>query len=354
MYHLTNYIGNFVFGAIFLVLFLIVGLDVVAAVIDQLGDLRNEYVFSQALIYVALTIPGRINEFIPLSALVGCLIAMGSLSSNSELTVMRASGLSVGRLVWLASRPAIILVVISVLIAEYVSPHTDQWAQSHKALKQWGAGGSIAARGGLWHREGNQLMHFNVVQPGGVLYGVTIFDFDEKQNLSQVIYANRASYQADFWLLEDVQHTRFLENSIENITRLNDRWHSQLQPETLQYLSLSPQELSISGLYEYARYLDEQELESGQYRLAFWQKSFQPLAVLSLFIIALSFVFGPLRSSTMGFRIFIGIVVGIAFQFTQSLLGPSSLIYGFSPVIAVLVPIGVCFLLGVVLLKRAA
>ena len=77
------------------------------------------------------------------------------------------------------------------------------------------------------------------------------------------------------------------------------------------------------------------------------------LGVASLVLVAISFIFGPLRDGTMGFRIFAGVVVGIAFRTSQDLLGPASLVFGFSPVYAVMAPILVCAFAGTQLLRRA-
>ena len=352
MHRISRYIGRTVGWAILVVLLLIVGLDAVAAIIDQTGDMRADYGFAQSLVYVLLTLPGRIYEYIPLAALVGSLVAMGSLASSSELIVCRVAGVSLSRLIWFACKPVIWLILASLLITEYVSPLTDQWAQSYKDLARWGKERSIAADGGLWHREGDSFMHFNAVQPGGVLYGVTVFEFDDRAELSRATFAARASYQRERWLLESVRSTEFGAGSIGSDYSNTRSWDTQLTPELLGYISLAAEDLSVSGLNRYAAYLEAQALDSGEYRLAFWQKVFQPLAVVSLVLIAMSFVFGPLRESTAGYRLFIGVIVGIAFQFVQNLLGPSSLIYGFSPVLAVLLPIVACLLLGAMLLSR--
>ena len=55
----------------------------------------------------------------------------------------------------------------------------------------------------------------------------------------------------------------------------------------------------------------------------------------------------------MGFRIFAGVIVGIVFRTSQDLLGPSSLVFGFSPLYAALAPVAVCILVGLLLLSRA-
>jgi lipopolysaccharide export system permease protein len=116
---------------------------------------------------------------------------------------------------------------------------------------------------------------------------------------------------------------------------------------------MPPDSLSITGLWQYAHYLKDQGLSNGRYWLAFWTKVLQPLVTVALVLMAISFIFGPLRSVTLGQRVFTGVLVGFTFRIVQDLLGPSSLVFGFSPLFAVLVPAAVCALAGVLLLRRA-
>ena len=86
--------------------------------------------------------------------------------------------------------------------------------------------------------------------------------------------------------------------------------------------------------------------------LSFWGKLLQPLATLALVLLAVSFVFGPLRESTMGFRVFVAIGVGLLFTILQQLLEPASLLLGINPLFAVLLPIMSCAALGIVSMLR--
>ncbi|KPZ05077.1 hypothetical protein ALO43_200448 [Pseudomonas tremae] len=74
---------------------------------------------------------------------------------------------------------------------------------------------------------------------------------------------------------------------------------------------------------------------------------------VALVLMAISFIFGPLRSVTLGQRVFTGVVVGFTFRIIQDLLGPSSLLFGFPPLLAVLMPAAACAQAGVYLLRRA-
>ncbi|MEE4108795.1 MAG: LPS export ABC transporter permease LptG, partial [Halieaceae bacterium] len=60
-----------------------------------------------------------------------------------------------------------------------------------------------------------------------------------------------------------------------------------------------------------------------------------------------------LRDGTLGFRIFAGVMTGVLFRLSQDLLGPASLVYGFSPLYAALTPVLLCVLVGTALLRRS-
>ena len=127
---------------------------------------------------------------------------------------------------------------------------------------------------------------------------------------------------------------------------------NDLTPEILDLLILEPSQLSSYALWHYAAYRESQGLNADIYLLEFWRKVFQPLSILSLVLVAISFVFGPLREVTMGYRVFAGVIVGVIFWTLQELLGPASLVYNFSTMNAVLMPIILCALFGAFLLRR--
>ena len=135
---LNRHVASSVFAAIVLVLIVIVGLDVMSAIIDQMGDLGGNYGSSDALMYVLLTLPGRVHEYIPFAALVGCLIGLGTLASQSELIIMRAAGISTLRVIWMVMKPALVLMLVGLLLSEFVAPPAEQLADRKRAIAQHG------------------------------------------------------------------------------------------------------------------------------------------------------------------------------------------------------------------------
>ncbi len=353
MRKLDHYVVSTVFGALVMVLMVVLSLDLVFAFINELDEQENQYQTFQALSYILWTLPRRIYDYLPLAAFMGSLVGLGALANNSELVVMRAAGISTGRIVWAAMKPALVVVVISLALGEYVVPHTERVAQTAKSLAK-GTGEALSSKEGFWHREGNTFMHFNAVEPRGVLHGVTLMEFDNNRWLTRTTFAQRAVYEEDRWRLEQVVQSDLTPERISRRDIPAMEWSNRLSPEVLGVLVVKPENLSIQGLYTYSRYLLSQDLNANNYLMAFWKKVLTPVATAVLVLVAISFVFGPLRSVTMGFRVFAGIIVGLLFKYAQDLLGPSSLVFGFNPIFATLVPILVCFVIGIVLLRRAS
>lgn len=352
MRRIDRYIVSNVAAAMMLVMAVVLSLDFMFAFIGEMDSLKANYQLLEAFIYVITTLPRRIYDYLPLAAFMGCLVGLGAMAKNSELVVLRAAGVSTGRIVLSTMKPALVVVFVSFFIGEYVAPLTERIAQSQRAIQR-GASENVVVQSGLWHREGNVFMHFNAVEPNGVLHGVSMQFYDEDKHLVMSRFAERAIYQRSTWQLEDIVETHFVADTVLKKAYPTLIWETELSPSLLSVLILKPDDLSITGLYTYSRYLEQQDLNSAEYMMAFWKKSLQPLTTGVLVLVAISFVFGPLRSVTMGFRVFSGVIVGLIFKYAQDLLGPSSLVFGFNPIYATLIPIIICFIAGLYLLKRA-
>ncbi|MDD0972792.1 LPS export ABC transporter permease LptG [Pseudomonas fontis] len=352
MAKLDRYIGQSVLLAILAVLGIILGLASLFAFIDEMGDISETYTLMDAGSFVLLTAPRRLYDMLPMAALIGCLIGLGSLASNSELTIMRAAGVSIGRIVWAVMKPMLVLMLAGVLIGEYLAPVTENKAQADRSLAQ-GSGEAQTSKRGLWHRQGEEFVHINTVQPNGLLLGVTRYKFDAERHMQTSSFARRAQFAEDHWQLHDVTTTYFRGDHTEVINNPQERWDVALTPELLNTVVMAPESLSITGLWDYIHYLSDQGLNNARYWLAFWTKVLQPVVTAALVLMAVSFIFGPLRSVTLGQRVFTGVLVGFVFRIAQDLLGPSSQVFGFPPLLAVLIPAGICALAGVWLLRRA-
>ena len=347
------YVGRSVLLATLGVLLLLVGLDALTSIVDETDDMRDGYSFLDILIYVGYTLPRRVHEFVPFAALIGALIGLGRLAASSELVVIRAAGVSMFAMVTMVLKPALLMAAVGFAVGEFVAPHTEQLAMSHRALAQRSES-AVAGRFGAWNRDGNTFVHVDAVQRGGVAYGVTLLSFDDSRRLQSTLMAERATHAGDHWVLEQVKLTRLESDRTATEEATLWRWDTAITPQLLTLDVVEPETLPVLELWPYAQYLKQQGMVFVDIELAFWRKLLQPLATLGLVLVAMSFIFGPLREGTMGARIFVGVIVGVVFRISQDFFGPASLIFGYDPLVAALVPIAVCWLGGTWLLWRRA
>ena len=175
---------------------------------------------------------------------------------------------------------------------------------------------------------------------------------DRRKSISSSC-ARRARYENEQWVLSDVRTTFFRGDHTEVVQAPEEKWDVSVTPQLLNTVVVAPESLSITGLWDYIHYLSDQGLNNARYWLAFWTKVLQPAVTAALVLMAISFIFGPLRSVTLGQRVFTGVLVGFVFRIAQDLLGPSSQVFGFPPLLAVVLPAGICALAGLWLLRRA-
>ena len=335
------------------VIVVIVGLDAIFTLVDELDQLKGGYGIVEALQFMALRLPRRAYEYMPMACLIGCLSALGTMAANSELTVMRSAGLSVWRIIVAVLKPVSLLMVLSVLTAEYAIPQLEKIAQSQKAVAL-GKGESLSNKGrGYWHREGNQFMRFTAIEPNGVLHGISLFSFDDERNLTQVLTAERAIYQRSYWQMQQVKDIQVTPDLLLESVHDTMTWDTGLTPDRLSVVMIEPRDMSISDLYQYAVYIGNQGLNADNYLLSFWRKILQPVSTFALVLLGVSFIFGPLRSVTAGSRIFSGILVGLVYKYMEELLAPASIVLGFAPVMASVIPIVISAGIGFYLLRKA-
>jgi lipopolysaccharide export system permease protein len=289
--------------------------------------------------------------------LIGCLMGLGVLASQSELTVMRASGVSVLRIVWMVIRPVLVLVLVICLAREFIVPSSDRYADYFRAekIEQDAPYNLIRSQRGVWMRDGNHFLHFNYVSAKGEIFGFARLAFDNHGELLFGQYAPQAVHNNDEknpgWHLENVRTTVVGENATQAGSQ-EDFWSSKLSPALLAAVATDPDEMSIRELHYYMNFLVKQGQDAGLFKFYFWRNVLLPFAMVGLVLVAISFIFGPLRETSMGYRLFAGVMLGMLFRFGQNILGPVSLVYGFAPWLAVAVPILACWLLGFFMLLR--
>ena len=337
---LDSYIAKTVIGGTIMILLILGSLLAFVDFVAELDDVgKGQYSIFEAALFVLLSLPKRLYELFPTAVLTGSLLSLGTLAGNSELTVMRAAGISITRIAFSVLRAGFILLLSVALIGEFVVPLSERQAQT---LRAQGLNQTITlgGKGGFWARDEQRFIYVGQVYPGLNLGNVSIYEFDENNQLNVITQAKRANYRNDVWWLEQVNKTVFSGMQKATSKRITaEEWERLLNPELFDVVSVQPDNMSALDLLQYSQYLNDNDLESSHYDLAFWIKVFTPLSTLVMLLIALPFVFGSQRSGGTGSRVLFGLLLGIGFFLLNRTMNHLGQVYNVYPFISASAPV---------------
>ncbi|WP_440876163.1 LPS export ABC transporter permease LptG [Thalassotalea sp. PLHSN55] len=346
------YIGRIITSTTFLTLAVFVSVSGIIKFVEQMKAVgRGNYDLSHAALYVLYAVPRDVEIFFPMAALIGGLVGIGMMASNSELVVMQAAGLSKLNIIKSVMKTAVLLIVFSMAVGEWLAPSGEAAAREIRA--QAISGGSlISSKNGIWAKDGKYFVHIGEVEERGALKQVQVYRFNDELKLSSWLSADSARYVNDEWQLTNVTDTEITDDEIVTVKEASRNWPSTLTPEKLGVVTVKPESLSIEGLLNYLDYLQANNQDPSRYQLAFWRKIIQPVTVAVMLLVALSFIFGPLRSVSMGARIMMGVFTGLLFHISNQVMGSMSLVYQLPPILGAIMPSIVFVMVAIYLIKK--
>jgi lipopolysaccharide export system permease protein len=353
------YVGRVVFGAVLLTWAVLLGLDVVMALFGEVGDIgKGEYGIPQAIAYIAYTVPRRAYQLFPTAAVIGALMGLGQLAASSELTALRALGLSRRRLSLAVAMALAVLTVLMVFNGETLGPWGNRRADALKAASQ-SRDLIVAQYSGLWAREGNMFLnaHTGMERAAGddrwlELRDVRLYEFDPEGRLVSIARVARAEHRPSGWLLRDVLRTRFDAKSVTQQRVAEERWESRLDATALTASVTRPRYLGSEELRRSIEYHRRNALDAAEFEEIYWGRWFYPLSVLALCLAAIPFAFGALRSGGLGKRLFLGIVFALGFYMLQEQFVKFASVYRLDYRLAYLLPPVLLLTVSAVLFRR--
>ena len=338
------YIGKTTFLAMVVVTLCGGLLMFVFTLLDALPDAEEQGGFIAALGQTVRTMPRKIEELAPFAVFLGVLIGMGNLSSNSELTIFRSTGVSVVRLFVSACIPSVVMIVLAQTLVPLIFAADERGSAS--------IDGTIDA---AWIREGKTFTRIGSITASDTLQSVSQYRLDDVGNLSQVREAKTARPKNDEggWELNEVSESSISAQRIDVTTPQNATWDTPRSADSLMSaFTTEPRKMSLLQLYEQIDDLRTAREDAREYQVEFWLKLTKPLSVLGLVLIAIGFVVGSTREMGMGARLTFGIAVGFAFHYFQTLVAPVTVVFALPPAVAISVPIIMVWAIGLVLLQR--
>jgi lipopolysaccharide export system permease protein len=335
----------------------LVMLDVFFAFISELKSTDDQYTSYKALIYLTYTLPARFYEFFPTATLIGSLLGLGNLAANSEFIAMRAAGYSIKNIIFSVLKLGILLTILAFVVGEWVVPASDLQARNYLAMLK-NKNVYLVSEAGLWVKQKDSMIHIGKVWSQDKLSDVTIYRMKADRSgldsmlKAESVVASSVVASEKGWQLNQVRKATFQEKqvAIETVQQINNA--DLLDPQILKIAAMKPEQLSGSALRKIIKHQQENALKSDKFELAYWKRFSVPLSTLVMLILAMPFLFGSQRSGGIGQRVFIGIVVGIAFFLLNRVLNELGIVYGITPFISAFLPLSIFLLMSLLVLQR--
>lgn len=346
-----RYLGRTLLSHVAIVLLVLLALYFFNTLMSEMGNVgKGHYTTVDAVLYSLMLLPRQAYELFPLVALVGTILGIGSLASSNELTVLRAAGVSIRRLTLAVMKTGFVLILFVVLMGETLAPYLEKQAHAQR-LVAFAQSVSLNASDGLWARDGSDFINIKRLFPGGRASGISRYSYDGLQ-LVAIDYAPQGEFAQGGWQVSEVTRTLFSEDRVETRQVEEELWPSTLTPEVVNVATMPPENLALWELFEYVEYLQENGLATQRYETAMWVRLFTPLATSGMILLALPFVFGSLRGVTIGQRVMVGSLIGVAFHLVNGIFSRVGIIFDIAPVISAGTPTLLVYLLWFQLMRR--
>ena len=331
---IDRYLGAQLFIGTVLVLAALLVISSAIELMDEVHDMNDTYALTDVMRYIGLTMAGRVYEFLPVAVLIGGLINLGNLAAQSELVAFRAAGYPRKRIIFSVLGMGCLFAVFVAVFGETIMP----LAEAAVARDRDDGGDSFQnTAAGIWSREGNHFIHAEEAAENGDYRNVSIYELGENDRLLRIVEGTSMRVESNRLLVRDARDTRITEQRIM-LSR-----HPQIVigrgigfEEGVPMIGV-PNAMNTLTLFKYIAFLESSSLRTDLHQYALWSRLSQPLAVVVMLLLALPFVFAPLRSST-GQRLFIGILIGLAYTLVAKLFGNAAIAFSFSPAVGALAP----------------
>ncbi|WDI32883.1 LPS export ABC transporter permease LptG [Hyphococcus flavus] len=315
-------------GRLFLVRFL--ALLIFFVLILQMLDLlnRSEDILSaegagisSVWRYISLRAPQIASQFTPFAALLGIVFTLAGLSHTSEITIMRAAGMSIHRVLFPLGFTCALIALSHFVFHETVtvpaSEKLDYWAFNEYAVDL--PPESDTRTGVRISYDGEFIRSASAARIGEdvLLTDVTIYSVDSSGLITNIIEARNARYHEGGWRLFGARTLGALSLEVSNSESVI--WTNTLDPELLFALTLEPDQTSIRELVAKVRQLSQDRADTRSAMTSLLSRFSKPLATLVMPLLGAIAGFGVHRQGVLLVRAVTGAALGFGYFVAENL-----------------------------------
>ena len=351
---LDRYLARTVLVHTLMVMAVLMALMTLVTFIGQQNDIgKGSYDVGDAFLFTMLSLPQQAYELLPIGALIGAILGLGALARDSELTIIRAAGVSIARIAGSAALAGLVIAASMWMLGEYFAPPADRYARQHKMFSKF-AQVDIAASSSAWVRQGSWFLNVRQQAADNLFGGVFVYELGADYRLRLVGRADTAVQdRAGRWILSNYAETRLDVPHIATRGRDREQAGARFNADFLGLAVTKARSLPIMDLYAYVGHLRANKLESRSWEIALWSRISRLLAAVVVCVFAVPFALGPLRSAGAGARTVLGIMAGVLFVLLTQTLENSGRVYDLDPQLVAWGPTLLLAVIAAVAIRRA-
>lgn len=323
----------------------------VTTFLERLGDASGGTGALGSAVRALMQVPVDLIDMLPVVTVLATASVLAALQAQRELTVLRASGISILRIARIALVPGATVAIAGLVALQFLAPALYR---APEAVGQAGVGENSLWHPwhGLWVRSESQFMNVGRFEPGELPGEIVIYEFAGDGTLSDQIHAERAVPAPRAWILEDVTLKRLDPESGERriVTQERYLWPSFLTERQLELFRQPPASLPLSDLWTYVSSLKAREQDASEFELALWRRVALPLACIGMVLIAVALAARPTRRGAVSIKVTLAVAIGLGYQLLAGMAGVFGLVADLSPIAVSLAPSGLLLLLAAWLL----
>ncbi len=314
---------------------------------DILGDIDNigahNYGLWDALYIQVLNAPATIYRSLIVIILIAAILALGSLAQHSEFIIARSSGKSISNIVLLSTAFCVVMMLVISLPSErYAVDMKNNGVERKQELLSK----HIAGQQNLWLKEGKFVINIKDNFNNSSFANLKIFEI-QSNTLLNVLFAKRAIIKDNHLVLSEVIQRNF---DVDNFSTRNFEQFTlpiNFTEHTINMFKKRPKDLSVFDIYEHNSFLAKNNVVDKQFQTELYQRLVKPLILAITIIFTSLFVFTSLRSSSMGKKIFLAVIVSLFFELTLRISSSLVVKFDYNYIYVVILPLLVLF--GIVL-----
>jgi lipopolysaccharide export system permease protein len=290
------------------------GLFFLADGIESIRRFSGEVNFSwgDLIILLILRLPSFVTMLLPAITLLTTLTVLTRLTRQNEITVMRASGVSLYRILIPFLIGGVLVATLHMGLQDQIIPRTNK---AYKTLANHVKNRHVSMEiesGKIWYRSDKQIIH---ARSGSStqqsLNDVIVFRFDDNHRLVSRIEAKQALFNKDSWQLrEGIEYV--FGSSVQAVTFKDRPWRVLIDPNILGTKAGNPDFLSISQLHKLALRLQKEGGDASAHWVMLYRKLADPLTTIAAILLAFPFALRLPRQGGASWSVFFGIMLGFA------------------------------------------